>query len=290
MRLAVNGLVPLCLALVLAVLPLPAQRATPNRNIRFGMPGPATTDPKDRDNYLIARPQYVLSYNADKKTPNWVCWQLKRSDIGSASRMPFEPDPALPRGFARVTSHDYDGSGFDRGHMCPAKDRSHSTQDSQAVFYMTNIIPQSPASNQNGWERLEDYCRRLAREGKLLQIACGPAGVGGVGKNGPRDHFGKGRFAVTVPHAIWKVVLVLPREDAEPRKNSRVIAVIMPNDQTVTMNWPKYRVSTRAVEKLTGYRFFRNIPEDVAAALRDHVDRVEVRVTPPPQRGRGGAD
>ena len=165
--------------------------------------------------------------------------------------------------------------------MCPAKDRSASPADSKAVFYMTNIIPQSPASNQKGWERLEDYCRRLAKEGKVLSIACGPAGVGGVGKNGPADEIGKGRLKVTVPHKIWKVVLVLPREDAEPRKNSRVIAVIMPNDQTVDFDWPKYRVSTRAVEKLTGFRFFANVPEDVADALRDHVDEVNVPVARP---------
>jgi endonuclease G len=202
--------------------------------------------------------------------------------------MPFEPDPALPKGFARVTTHVYDGSGFDRGHMCPAKDRSRSPDDSRAVFYMTNIVPQSPASNQQGWERLEDYCRRLAREGKVLHIACGPAGVGGVGKNGPAEQIGKGRLRVTVPHKLWKVNLVLPREDAEPRRNTRVIAVIMPNDQTVSFNWPKYRVTTRAVEKLTGLRFFRNVPEETAVALRDHLDEVQVRVPPPPKRGKGG--
>jgi endonuclease G, mitochondrial len=143
---------------------------------------------------------------------------------------------------------------------------------------MTNIVPQSPASNQKGWERLEDYCRRLAKEGKALYIACGPAGVGGVGKNGPADEIGKGRLKVTVPAKLWKVVLVLPREDAEPRRNTRVIAVIMPNDQSVGFDWARYRVKTRAVEELTGLRFFSGVPEEVAEALRDHLDEVYVPV------------
>ena len=139
------------------------------------------------------------------------------------------------------------GSGFDRVHMCPAKDRSASRADSLAVFYMTNMIPQAPACNQKAWERLEDYCRRLAKEGKVLSIACGPAGQGGTGLHGHEKEIGKGRIKVTVPRYVWKVVLVLPREDAEPRKNTRVIAVIMPNDQSVDFNWPKYRVTTSAV-------------------------------------------
>jgi endonuclease G len=262
----------------------------PNRNIRFGMPSPATADPENRDAYLIARPQYVLSYNAKKKTANWVSWELKESDIGNAPRLPFEPDPELPKGFTRVTTHIYDGSGFDRGHMCPAKDRSASTADSKAVFYMTNIIPQSPASNQKAWERLEDYCRHLAKEGKVLSIACGPVGAGGVGKNGRAEEIGKGRLRVTVPGKIWKVVLVLPREEAEPRRNTRVIAVILPNDQSEDFNWAKYRVTPRAVEKLTGFQFFRSVPEDVASALRDHLDEVYVPYSRPRGGKSGGAN
>jgi len=120
--------------------------------------------------------------------------------------------------------------------------------------------------------------RRLAKEGKVLSIASGPAGVGGIGLKGPEEQIGKGRLKVTVPNKIWKVVLVLPREDAEPRKNSRVIAVILPNDQSVDFDWPNYRVSTRAVEKLTGFRFFASVPDDVADALRDHVDEISVPV------------
>ena len=46
----------------------------PNRNVRFGLPSPAKADPKQREDYLIERPQYVLSYNATTRTPNWVSW------------------------------------------------------------------------------------------------------------------------------------------------------------------------------------------------------------------------
>jgi hypothetical protein len=54
------------LALLLAP-PLAAQEA--NRNVRFGLPGPAKPEPSSREAYLIARSQYVLSYNAEKRIP-----------------------------------------------------------------------------------------------------------------------------------------------------------------------------------------------------------------------------
>ena len=79
-----------------------------------------------------------------------------------------------------------------------------------------------------------------------------------------------------MPAKVWKVILVLPNEEAAPRKNTRVIAVIMPNDQTVGFDWSKYRCSVKDVEKLSGYKFFSNLPEDLAAELKGRVDDVEV--------------
>jgi endonuclease G, mitochondrial len=260
-----------------AFLPLLAAQDQADHNVRFGLPSRATHDPANRDDFLIARPQYTLSYNAQSRTPNWVAWRLRKEDIGKAKRGAFEPDPLLPRGFTKVTSHVYDGSGFDRGHMCPAQDRSSNQQDMDATFFLTNVVPQSPNSNQHGWERLESYCRTLAKE-HVLYIHSGPHGIGGTGKNGPKREIGNAKIGVTVPAKIWKVILVLPSENAEPRKNSRTIAVIMPNDQTVGYDWPHYRVSVREVEKLTGYTFFRTVPASVAAALKQDVDDVRVSV------------
>src|SRR5438132_8020381 len=119
------------LALLWAASALSAQQ--PNRNVRFGLPSPAKADPRQREDYLIERPQYVLSYNAKTRTPNWVSWRLRKEDIGQASRAPFQPDPDLPKGIARVASGVYTGAGFDRGHMCPAKDRSADQADCNAT-------------------------------------------------------------------------------------------------------------------------------------------------------------
>src|SRR5262249_3602147 len=55
------------------------------------MPTPAMTDPTSREAFLI-RPQYVLSFNAKTRTPNWVslrsCEELKSGLRGVAHFSP----------------------------------------------------------------------------------------------------------------------------------------------------------------------------------------------------------
>ena len=252
-----------------------------NRNARWGLPGPAKADPQSKEAYLIDRPQYVMSYSDKKKTANWVSWNLVKGDVGRVARGAFEEDPDLPKGFARVQFQTYTGSGLDRGHLCPSKDRSATEADNDAVFLMTNIVPQSPACNQTGWERLESYCRDLAFEGKDLYIVAGPHGVGGQTEKGQKAiTIGRQAPFVTVPAAVWKVVLVLPNRAAAPNKLARLIAVWMPNDGTVTDDWPQYRVPAAEVEKKTGLKFFPLIPDETAAALKEKADEVKVVVPP----------
>jgi endonuclease G len=243
-----------------------------NRNVRFGMPAEAKTDPASKDAYLIEREQYVLSYNDSKKTPNWVCWNLHTADIGKTERQTsFEPDPDLPKSFLHIKHGDYTGCGFDRGHMCPAKDRSDSVENNRATFYTTNIVPQSPACNRGGWERFEDYCRRQTHDGAELYIAAGPFGQGGTGEHGEHKTIGKAT-EVVVPAAVWKVAMVLPGKDEMPTQTTRTLAVWMPNDQTVPKDWKPYAVSVAEVEKRTGYKFFPLVPDDIAGAIKTRVD------------------
>jgi endonuclease G len=257
--------------------PQPQQPGEPgktlaNRNVRFGMPAEAKADPASRDAFLIERPQYVLSYNDSKKIPNWVCWNITASDIGHTERSQFTEDPDLPAGFHRVRSSDYTGFGFDRGHMCASKDRSDTEENNRPLFYMTNILPQAPHNNQQGWRLLEEHCRALAKKGNEVYVASGPHGRGGTGSdNTKRDHIGKGT-QIEVPESLWKVVLVLPDKESMPTQTTRAIAVWMPNDQSVGPDWKRYVVSVADVEGRTGYKFFPVVPDDVANPIKTRTD------------------
>src|SRR5207248_6889700 len=106
--------------------------------LTFGNPSNATANVANENNYLMVKPQYTLSYNRSKGTPNWVAWRLDSSWIGGAPRQDdYRPDPALPAGWYQVQANDYSGSGYERGHMCPSGDRTRSVADNSATFLMT---------------------------------------------------------------------------------------------------------------------------------------------------------
>jgi endonuclease G len=228
-------------------------------HLRWGNPSGATADVSNRDNFLMKKPYYALSYNNTKGTPNWVSWRLAKEDLGGASRagLPFLPDEELPAGFKKVVTREYSGSGFDRGHMCPAGDRSSDMDALKGTFVMTNLVPQSAANNRKGWEKFESYCRSLVKQDeKELYIVSGPAGEGGTGEKGFTSGIPDDRNPrIVVPARTWKVVMVLNKGGGVDA-NTHLIAFVTPNDETVTEQWLKYQTSVKIVEQLTGYKFF----------------------------------
>ncbi len=246
-----------------------------NINLLMGNPSQATSSPSNSENYLIARPQYALSYSQHKGIPNWVSWELNASWLGDAHRVgKFAPDEELPVDWERVKPSDYTGSGFDRGHMANSEDRSRSPEDNIPTFLMTNIIPQSPDNNRGVWVGLENYSRQLVKSGKELFIISGGHGQGGIGEKGLKATVGHGK--VFIPAVTWKVILVLDKLNAGVAgvdRNTRTIAVIIPNKQGVKYDpWQQYRVSVREVENLTGYKFFTSVPTDIREAIISKVD------------------
>ncbi|MBX3300034.1 MAG: DNA/RNA non-specific endonuclease [Acidobacteria bacterium] len=234
----------------------------------FGNPSGATPDIANENNYLMPKPQYTLSYNRSKATPNWVAWRLDSSWIGSTPRQDdFRADPALPAGWFAVGTNDYSGSGYDRGHMCPSGDRTNSVPNNSATFLMTNMVPQLPANNQGPWEDFESYCRTLASQGNEIYIISGP--VGNIGT------ISSGR--IVVPQYTWKVILVLPNGTNDLQRvtrQTRAFGVVVPNFTPLDINapWRNFRTTVDAVENLTGYNFFSEIPKNTQELIERRRD------------------
>jgi endonuclease G, mitochondrial len=246
-------------------------------NLGVGNPSGATADVANEENYLITKPQYILSYNRTKETANWVAWHLSSDWKGTAVRQDvFKPDPDLPTGWYRVTTGNYTGTGFDRGHICPSDDRDGTQTDNDATFYMTNMMPQSPNLNRITWERLEAYCRTLVTQGNECYIVAGPAGQGGEGSNSTTIFSTLDNGHITIPESCWKVVIVLPVGTSDLtriKSSTRVIAVVMPNRQSVSnQSWGAYRTSVRTIESLTGFNFFTKLPQTTQDAIETSID------------------
>ncbi len=250
-----------------------AQPATPtptpyvplSPHLMLGNPSEASRDPANKDNYLLIRNSHALSYNNSRGTANWVSWKTTRYDLGDRlERAEFAPDPLLPQGFTRITTFDYIGSGYDRGHMVPSADRWADRQTNTETFLMTNIVPQAGELNQFPWEKLESYSRFLARRGYDIYSIAGVYGDQGRLKR-----------KVTVPTNCWKIVVVLPRgsDAADIDEKTRVIAVDMPNRNGIAEDWwEKYLTSVRALEQKTGYNFFSEFPQRLQDVLENKID------------------
>lgn len=237
-------------------------------HLALGNPSQARVVLANANNYLMKKPQFVLSYNRSKGIPNWVSWQLDQTWLGDVDRRDdFRADLSLPPNWAKVDPEDYSRSGYDRGHMAPSGDRTNSEANNSATFVMTNIVPQTPDNNRGPWVDLENYCRDLVDHGKELFII-----AGGYGEKGA---IAKGK--VIPPQHLWKIIVVMGETDLGINgifENTRVIAVDIPNQQGIkTDAWQQYQVTIDTLEKNTGYDFLANVPEPVQNILESRVSQ-----------------
>lgn len=261
-------------AVVFLALALVARAALgPALQTQLGNPSNATTNAATPANYLIARPQYALSYNDTLREPNWVSWDFTSTDRGDTDRTDaFAADPLLPAGFHVIDQNGYRGSGFDRGHMCPSADRTLTVADNEATFYMTNMVPQTPDNNQGVWGNFEQYTRDQAALGNEVLNVCGPSGFAGATI----------ATGVAIPGFTWKITVILPaaagtatsrletRLAANPNDPAvRVIALKIPNIAGVRSTpWANFTITVSQIETDTGFVFFSNLPPAIATALR----------------------
>lgn len=209
---------------------------------------------------LMQRTGYVLSYNADTRNPHWVAWKLtaERLEEGTKRIDRFRSDPDLPRAQA-VTPNNYNRSGWDKGHLCPAGDNTWSKEAMLESFYMTNMSPQHPNLNRGDWNELEGKCRQWLEKDSCLYIVAGPVFYEYLT---PRTI---GKDLVRVPDAFFKVILCL---HGEPR----AVGFVYPNERG---NRPlhSYMTTVREVEQLTEIDFFSALPDSI-----EH--RIESRYIP----------
>jgi endonuclease G len=236
----------------------------------LGIPGPISmTAPSDY--FASVKPLYVVSYNATRRVPNWVSWELNTSYLGSTDRQDdYRPDDTFPANEPQASLADYSGSGYERGHMCPSADRTLDAASNMQTFYLTNMVPQAANNNEGPWADLENYARSLAGTGKELFIISGGT-FSATSLLVGADH-------MVVPDETFKVIVVLDAVGqgvSSVTTSTRVIAVLMPNDNGLinkTDDWHTFRVSVDTIEAMTGYDFLSDVDPSIQAVIEARVD------------------
>lgn len=202
--------------------------------------------------HIIEHTGFTVSFNREHNNPNYVAWELTVEETeGTQNRSNnFLADPDVPEPH-RVTTDDYKGSGYDRGHMCPAADMKWDSRAMTECFYMSNMCPQHHTLNAGGWQTLEDACRRWARQEGEVYIVCGP-----VYKKGRKHKTIGSNHAITVPNGFFKVVLSM-REGHE-----KAIGFYYANNDS-KQQMTQTAMSVDDVEEMTGYNFFVNVPKRI---------------------------
>ena len=197
---------------------------------------------------IVKKKSYIVSYNKHTKTPNWVAWQLTSEHTdGEFHRLSkFHEDEDLPQ--PRATLEDYRGSGWSRGHMCPAGDNKWDEKAMFDTFSLVNICPQNASLNSGLWNSFEKDCRNWARKYGDIYIVCGPVFT-------KKEHEMIGENQVYVSEAFFKVVLCI---NGTPKG----IGFIVRNTDGTRKN-DLYYNSIDQVERITGIDFFPSLPDDL---------------------------
>ena len=151
---------------------------------------------------LIDHPQYYSIYNCGVRCPSQVGWTVRAEDMGTAKRQPgwrFLSD--VPDTLAYVRHSDFTNTGYQRGHLCPAADRSASSELMRGTFHLSNVAPQVPALNVGAWKTSETFCRAAALKYGSVDVVVVPIFL-------RRDTAFIGRNRLAVPHAFFKAAWV----------------------------------------------------------------------------------
>ena len=219
------------------------------KETRYGMPA--------ADQILFNR-YYITGYSYYFRQPKWVLEivnppTIKIEDEGVERSDNFRPDYRIPQMF-RADLVDFNGSGYDRGHLVPSADQAGMQVQNSETFLLTNMSPQKPDLNRVVWRRLENAVRVLNEKADVLEtyVVTGPVfdfdkPVTVIGTNDTND------VTIPVPHAYFKSILT-----EDKRGNLEMWSFMIDNDGS-DKPLSEFLVPTQKVEIYAGIKLWNNL-------------------------------
>ena len=191
-----------------------------------------------QDVVVLKHTNYTSHYSKSKKYPVMVEWWETKAKIACEKPLArvdrFKPDPLLVA--ETDLESDYKGSGFDRGHLMPAKSNQCQTPEVQnECFYFSNMAAQYHRLNAGDWKSLETLTREWATANDSVHIW--------AGNIGELKRIGR----VAVPKQCWKAVYI--------KKSNEWFFYLFDNDLSNPDGIHNNKVLREDIEKLTGFKF-----------------------------------
>ena len=208
--------------------------------------------PSSTTNQIIHHNFYSLSYNENFEQAEWVAYELNKEHLSESQhkRPYFELDTKVKTKSAHY--RNFKNSGYNKGHLCPAGDRTFSKEAYNETFLTSNISPQIYEFNAGVWNRLEQKTRYWAEKYDKLYVI-----TGGVLSN---DLKTIGTEKVAVPNYFYKIILDYHTPEL------KVIAFLIPHEASEKGLY-QFVTSVDEIESLTGIDFFPELPDELEAEL-----------------------
>lgn len=205
---------------------------------------------------IVDHEGFTLSYNEEHEQAAWVAYKLKKKGTANHRRTDkFLEDPMVHTGSA--DDADYNGSGYDRGHLAPAEDMDWSKASMAESFYFSNMSPQQPHFNRGVWRRLEELVRFWAGEYDSIFIVTGPVLTNDLAKIGHNE--------VSVPVLYYKAILKYHRNEV------KAVGFVLPNEPSAAA-LKDLAVPVDSVEGLTGIDLFPRLPDETENTVESDPD------------------
>ena len=194
---------------------------------------------------------YSILFDKDKKCALWAAFEMDSIDhpdknVGRNDGT-WKSDPALDPSWQMTGSY---GDGYTKGHQVASNDRQTTKIENQQTFYYSNMTPQSSSLNSGLWNQHEGNVQNLLgglSEFERIYVVTGP-----VFKNG----YSSTSDGYPIPTKYYKCLMKCTF-DSDGNMTAAVGAGYIFNHANPT----RTDTTIDAVEQLTGFDFFANVPD-----------------------------
>ncbi len=217
---------------------------------------------------IIFNRHYVLGYSYYFRQAKWALEIVNQNDVVERKDH-FRPDYRIPEIF-RTDLADYEGSGYDRGHLVASANQRELELQNSETFLLSNMSPQRPKFNRGIWKKLEEEVRELDKKKHILEtyVISGPIFDFEEATEFIGEH-DSNNVLLPIPHYYFKSILT---EDNKGRLDMWSF-ILENNDRIQNQSLNGFLFSTRDVEIYAGIELWSNLKGVKIERMKNSVKR-----------------